>query len=278
MKASEHIIEVGESDFQYQVLAFSNQTPVVVDFWAEWCAPCKLLGPTLEKLAVEGAGAFRLAKVDVDANPSLAMQFDVRGIPAVKAIRGGQVIAEFTGARSEADVRDFLLALAPNPGSLTLDKGSSLLTKGEWNGAGKAFSEVLATSPDDAQALLGLAKSQLAQGNAFQALPILRAFPASKEYSSAEQLVPLAQAMADADAGSSQDESDNLHNAYQHTLRLVSLGNIPSAIDGMLDILRQDKGYRNGLARKLIVGMLHLLGEENSQTKAYRSELSSILF
>ena len=278
MKPSEHIVEVSESDFQYQVLAFSNQTPVVVDFWAEWCAPCKLLGPTLEKLAKEGAGSFRLAKVDVDENPSLAMQFEVRGIPAVKAFRNGQVIAEFSGARSEPDVRNFLLALAPNPGSLALDKGSSLLAGSEWDRASQVFSEVLKTNPDNAQALLGLAKSQLAQGNALQALPVLREFPASKEYSTAEQLIPLAQAMADADTESAHDESDDLHNAYQHALRLVSLGNIPSAIDGMLDILRQDKGYRNGLARKLTVGMMHLLGEENSQTKRYRSELSSLLF
>jgi putative thioredoxin len=278
MKPSAHIVTVNENDFQYEVLAFSNQTPVVVDFWAEWCGPCKLLSPTLEKLADEGAGSFRLAKVDVDANPNLAIQFQVKGIPAVKAFRDGQVVAEFVGARSESDVREFLRGLAPNPGDLAIEKGNSLLALGNWGQAGKAFAEVLGSNPDNGQALLGLAKSHIAQGNALLALPILREFPASKEYSIAEQLLPLADALIDIEESADPAEIDDLLAAYQHSLKLVSLGNIPSAVDGMLDILRQDKSYLNGEVRKVIVGMLHLLGEENAQTKSFRSELASLLF
>jgi len=278
MKSSAHIVNVNEADFQFEVVAFSNQTPVVVDFWAEWCGPCKLLSPILEKLAEEGGGSFRLAKVDVDANPNLAIQFQVKGIPSVKAFRDGQVIAEFSGARSEKDVREFLRGLTPNPGDLAISKGNSLLALGNWGQAGEAFAEVLGASPDNGQALIGLAKSHIAQGNASLALPILREFPASKEYSLSEQLLPLAEVLIEFKENVSPDGDDDLLAAYQHSLRLVSLGNIPSAIDGMLDILRQNKNYLEGEARRVIVGMLHLLGEENPQTKTFRSELASLLF
>jgi putative thioredoxin len=278
MSASGHIVEVNEGDFQYEVLAYSNQTPVVVDFWAEWCQPCKLLSPILEKLAQEGRGAFRLAKVDVDANPNLTIQYQVQGIPAVKAFRNGAVVAEFSGARSEPEVRDFLRKLAPGPGDLALDKGISLLAGGNWDQAAQAFGTVLNSSPDNAAALLGLAKSHLAQGKLMEALPILRAFPASKEYSVAEQLIPLAEALDEIQHADAGDPDDEWFAAYQQSLRLVDRGNLPAAIDGLLDILRANKHYRKGEIRKLIVALLHVLGEDNPQTKEYRTELASLLF
>ena len=277
MSSSPHIIDVGDNDFQYEVIAYSNQTPVVVDFWAEWCGPCKMLSPILEKLAEEADGSFRLAKVDVDANPNLTMQYQVQGIPAVKAFRGGQIVSEFAGAQPEPQVRDFLRALAPGPGDLALDKAHSLLAGGDWAQAAQVFGEVLNSKPDDASALLGLAKSQLAQGEAQNALPILREFPVSKEFATAEQLLPLAEALVAAKE-SSAAASDELRPAYERTLALVTKGNLHAAIDGMLDILRADKGYLDGRAREIIVGMLHLLGDDHPDTRAYRNELSALLF
>lgn len=277
---SSHIINVNETDFQAEVLLHSNQRPVLVDFWAEWCVPCQTLDPILEKLAREGNGAFRLAKLDVDANPKVANDYGVRGIPSVKAFRNGQIVAEFSGLRPEPQVREFISALAPATCDIAVGRADSLLAAKKWVEGEEIYREVLGENPDHPGGLLGLARSLLAQGAASQALPILRAFPVSKEYTRAEQLIPLAQAMADLEsretAGESQD--DDLATQYTSALRLANRGQLFAAMDGLLDILHQNKKYRVGEIRHLMLGLLALLGDENTQARAYRSELTSLLF
>ena len=280
MQPSQHVINVSEADFQYEVLSHSSQQAVVVDFWAEWCTPCRTLGPILEKLAEEAAGTFRLAKLDVDANSKIAMDYGVRGIPAVKAFRNGQVVAEFSGLRSEEQIRTFLNSLIATPNDLTVGKANSLLTSEKWQEAEQHFREVLDNNPDHPGALLGLAKCLLAQGEPTSALPILLEFPVSKEYSTAEQLIPLAQAMADKEDSSEKEIADeNPHKAlYENALRLAGRGQIAAALDGLLEILRQDKNYRKGQGRKVAVGLLHLLGENNPLAREYHTELASLIF
>ena len=277
MMASDHIISVTEADFEYEVIAYSKQMPVVVDFWAEWCGPCKTLGPILERLAQEANGAFRLAKVDVDANPNLALRFSVRSIPNVKAFQDGQVVAEFVGMQPEARVREFIRKLAPSEHDLTLEKAQGLLEMGEWREAEAAFRRFLAKTPENPIGLLGLARSLLLLRKIKEAHLILRNFPASKEYHAAETMNPLANALTRLQEAPSFSD-DPLEAAYLNALRLVSLGNFEAAMDGMLDVLRQDKHYRNGDVRKVLLGMFEMLGEESPLTRQYRSELASVLF
>jgi putative thioredoxin len=276
MMTSDFIVDVNEQDFEYEVIAYSQNTPVVVDFWAPWCIPCKTLGPQLEGLAEEAKGGFRLARVNVDDNPNLAIRFGVRSIPAVKAFQSGQVVTEFTGAQPEARVREFIRNLAPSAADLLLEKAASLTLLHQWAPAEQTYRQILEESAAQPAALLGLAKVIVAQGRTDEALQILEHFPASKEYGTAQLVLPLAIAMADLKRSAADD--DDASASYWNALRLASRGNIPSALDGLLDILRQDKAFRGGQARKVYLGLLELLGENDPQTRQYRADLASVLF
>lgn len=275
---SDFIVNVTESDFEYQVLAYSQNVPVVVDFWAEWCVPCRTLGPVLERLAEEGQGSFRLAKVNVDDNPNLAMRYAVRSIPIVKAFRHGKVIAEFIGLQPEQRVRDFVRAIAPSESDLLLEKSFSLLDSGQIQQAEDTFRQVLEKTENHPRALLGLARCLLLQGQGQESFAILMNFPASREYQSAEMLLPLSQALLDQEKGKKFETEKPQDAVYNNAIRLVKHQQIEAAMDGLLDILREDKHYRSGLAREMIVALLESLGENNPTTRQYRNELASVLF
>jgi len=278
MMASDFIVDVSEADFEYEVLAYSQKVPVVVDFWAEWCSPCRTLGPMLEKLAKEAQGNFRLAKVNVDNNPSLALRYAVHSIPSVKAFRHENMVAEFVGIQPEPRLREFLKSIAPSQSDLTLEKGLSLIEAGQAPEAEDAFRQVLELSQGKPAALLGLAKSLLLQGRSNESLAILIDFPTSKEYHTAEILRPLAEALAQFKTGEYNSFDTPLDAALNNAMRLIKLGNMEAAMDGLLDILREDKNYRDGEVRQIMVAALELLGDGNPVSRQYRKELSSVLF
>ncbi len=274
---SDHIVRVTELDFEYQVIEYSRQSPVVVDFWAEWCTPCKTLGPLLERLAEEGRGVFRLATVDVDANPNLALRFGIRSIPAVKAFRDGEVASEFVGALPEPRLREFLRALAPSQTDLLLEKGQSQVAAQNWAEAEKSFHQFLEKTPAFPPALLGLLRCQVMQGRLDEAARTLAGFPPSKDFIAAEAMRPLVEALGRTKSSPLLSENP-LEAAFQNALRLVLHGNLPAAMDGLLDILRQDKQYRGGEARRVLLGLFSALGEESELVRPYRAELAMILF
>lgn len=278
MTTPDFIVDVTESDFEYEVLSYSQNKPVVVDFWATWCRPCKTLSPILEQLATEAHGGFRLARVDVDNNPNLALRFSVRSIPTVKAFSEGRVVGEFAGLQPENRVREFISKiLPPSPASLAIEKADSFAGQHQWKEAEKIYRSVLETNPEMPIALLGLAKSQLGQGDGHEAHYILRNFPASHLYSISEILLKYSNVLIDHEEGKLHLETD-LDVAYNNCIRLAKRGNIPASIDGLLDILRQDKHYRDDKARQTILALLELLGETDPQTRYYRTELASVLF
>jgi putative thioredoxin len=275
---SDHISEVDESSFEPEVLLRSHEVPVVVDFWAAWCGPCRTLGPLLERLTVEAGGAFRLAKVDVDANPNLAARYGVRGIPAVKGFRGGVVVSEFVGAQPEALVRRFLQNLAPSAESIALERARSLLSTRHWPEAEQAFRALLREEENSPAAALGLIKSLLMQGRGQEAKGLLDRFPSGTEWVEAEKLRPLAEALALAETSSGSLPDAPLEAAYIRAASLIARGNLPAAMDGLMDILRQDKHYRKDSPRQVLLGLFMLLGDEDPLTRQYRDELASTLF
>jgi len=140
---SEFIINVSELNFEYEVVSYSMNTPVIVDFWAEWCQPCKTLTPVLEQVVLEAAGSIRMAKVNIDQNPNLALQYGVRSIPTVKAFVQGAVVLEFVGVQPPNRVRSFIEQLSPpSPIDLAVEKASSLLINGNWTDAESIFCEM----------------------------------------------------------------------------------------------------------------------------------------
>ena len=277
MMASDFIVNATEADFEYLVLRYSQEIPVIVDFWAEWCAPCRVIGPILEKLTEEAQGSFRLAKVNVDENPNLATRYQVRSIPAVKVFRDHRIVAEFTGVRPEQQLREFLRGVVPSPSDLALEKGLSLLQSHKPKEAEFSFRQVLEKTPDNPPALLGLCRSLLYQRKSQECLAILKKFPASREFNSAETLSPLAEALLNPQQ-EILDDGNPLDASFSNAIRLIQRENFEAAMDGLLDILRQDKRYRNGQAHKLVLAILELTGDDDPITREYRSELASVLF
>jgi putative thioredoxin len=275
---SENIITVNESDFEYEVIAYSQNTPVVVDFWADWCRPCKTLSPLLERLAEESNGAFRLAKVDADVNPNLVLHWKVRTLPTVAAFSEGNMVANFVGLQPVERIREFInQILPPSPANLLVEKGDSLLASEKLEQANEAYNQALALDKQSPGALLGLMKIALRQGKPKEAFQILRVFPACREYNEAERLLPLISALEDLQNGKLLHETD-LDTAFENSLRLALRGNLLASLDGMMDILRQDKHYRKDRARLVALAMLELFDQQGTLTLQYRKELTTILF
>jgi putative thioredoxin len=276
-----NIIDVTEATFEQDVIQKSYEVPVVVDFWAAWCGPCRMLGPILERLAAEPGSNFVLAKLDVDSNPNISMQFRVQGIPAVKAFKDGQVVNEFVGAQPEPRVRDFLCQIAPNESELSLEMANKLLAGRKWQQAEERFSQLLAENGPSPEARLGLAKALIGQGKAAQANSILEellSVPA--QMGPAEKLLPLVDylKMVEGRDSDANLEMTPVEAQYRQTARLFGQGKLAPALDGLLDVLRHNKDYRKGKVREVMLGIFEFLGSADPLTNPYRQEMASILF
>jgi putative thioredoxin len=276
--SSPYIVEVSEATFATDVLAQSNQVPVVVDFWAPWCSPCHTLGPLLERLTAEARGAFILAKLNVDDSPQLSASYAVQGIPAVKAFREGKVVDEFVGAQPEARVREFLKKVAPTTADRKLTEAHSLLATRHWAEAEAAFRAVLADQPDHAAAALGRLKSLLALGHGCEADDLVAVFPRGDATPAAEKLAPLGRLLCEVEGADAPLAENDLEALYFQSARLLARGQFEAGMDGLLDVLRQNKRYRKGEPRQVMVALFELLGDDDPATRDYRNELASVLF
>jgi putative thioredoxin len=276
MSDKSYVIEVNEAAFQREVVERSKQTPVLVDFWAPWCAPCRTLSPILERVAADSDGAFILAKVNTDENQNLAIQFNVRGIPAVKMFRNGRVVDEFVGVKPEREVRDFVKAFAPSPIDRRLIEAQSLAYGQRWDEAASAYRAILAEKPGHPQAALELGRMFLTAGQGAGAESALREVPpSSAEYNAAEALLPLAALMTYAQ--SSNGSIEGLDALYRDAGKLILEHRIPDAIDMLLTLLRKNRNYRDGEARRAVLALFEYLGDDPA-VKDYRRQLASVLF
>jgi putative thioredoxin len=282
MAELDNIIDVSEETFDMEVVERSFEVPVVVDFWAPWCGPCRMLGPILERLAADPNLDFILAKVNVDNNPRISMQFQVQGIPAVKAFLNGEVVAEFTGALPEARVRQFIEKLIPSEVDDAFNEAKSLLATHHWAEAEAFLTELIEEYPTYPGAGLQLARALLAQGKGCDAIEYLENSTDGPALLQAQRLLPLAnflcRASSDDEDGVDPDELEPIEMQYRQAARLLQRSNFEAAMDGLIDVLRQNKRYRKSEPRNVMLAIFELLGDSDTLTLSYRNELASVLF
>jgi putative thioredoxin len=260
--------------------------PVVVDFWAAWCGPCRVLGPLLEKLATEFNGAFILAKVDVDRNPKLAMQYQIQGIPAVKAFYNGKVAGEFTGAQPEPQVRDFIKTLVPSAADLLARQAFEWELSNQLAMAVLNYNEALKEQPDHYPAMVGLGRTLLKQGEIDKGLAVLKRIPeGAPEKTVAKALVATAQFRREAAGHQEADlrakleiDPNDMDTRYTLACLLAAEQRFEEALDEFLAVLRRDRKYRDDGARKAILALFTTMGDENPLTLTYRRKLANALF
>jgi len=272
-----NIIDVNEETYEFEVVNYSSQKPVVVDLWAPWCIPCRVQSQILVQLAQEGDGEFRLARINVDEQTRLAERLKVTNVPAIKAFVDGRVVAEYMGVLSEKNLRLFVDRIMPRAGSLLLVKGNSLMLLGEFEEAEAALELYVIESHGDPAGLLAYARVMLYQGKGRSAMEILQHFPVSQESTLSTVLLPVAKAYTDPEL--EKIVLDNpLESAFRNAIRLAKRGKILIALDGLLGILKKDKNFRNGQAKTVYLGLLEVLSDAHPNVRQYRSDLSTALF
>ena len=284
MDQQAYAFNVSEHDFQERVMLRSQQVPVLVDFWAEWCGPCKTLGPLLERLAEEFGGAFELAKVDVDANQQLAAMFRIQSIPTCFLFVGGQPVDGFQGAQTESAVRALLERAGIVADFDPLELATSALNAGDAAAAEQLYLEILADNPMDGPALLGLARAQLNLGRTDDATATLeRIGPNEPEREAAERLKGVIGFSADAgDLAAllklTEAEPRNPAGWYGLGATYATRGEFEAGYEAFLKVVTLDRGFREDAGRRALLSLFDLSDPEDPTVIAYRRRLASLLF
>ena len=280
--------------FMADVIDASMDAPVVVDFWAPWCGPCKQLGPILEKVVRAANGAVRLVKIDIDQHPEIAQQLRVQSIPAVFAFADGRPVDAFQGALPESQVKAFIDKLAKSAGTAVaspldeaLEQAAERLAAKDFGTAASIYAQVVQHAPDNGAGIAGLARALLGQGEVDRAREVFATLPeearGSAEAEAAASALALAEKTADAgDRGEllarlEADPGD--HQArFDLALALHAEGRSEEAIDALVEIVRRAREWNDQAARKQLLELFEALGPTDPVTVAGRRKLSAVLF
>ena len=284
------ITDGSDAGFMTDVVEASKSVPVLVDFWATWCGPCRQLTPALEKAVRARAGAIRLVKIDVDKNPAYAGQLQVQSIPTVYAFVDGRPVDRFTGALPDSQLNAFIDKLTGGEGVNSdvvelLSLGEESLGLEDFGGAAQAFAHVLSIEPDNQKAIAGMARVYLAGGDEEQARQTLAMAPPESTDPAIQgvraQLALLAQApeggTADLEAAVAANPTDH-QTRYDLSLAQAASGNLKGAVDSLLHIVQADRDWNDQAARKQLLVVFEAAGAMSDVAKDGRRRLSSILF
>jgi putative thioredoxin len=281
--------EARDATFRSDVLVPSMQQPVLVDFWAPWCGPCKQLGPALERAVAAAGGRVQLVKMNIDEQPQIAQQLGIKSVPAVIAFQRGQPVDGFVGALPEGQIIDFLERLIGPVGSESeaLAAAEEAIAQGDFSTAAEISEQLVAASPDDAKAVSIFLRAMLGLGEAdraaavFDALPEeLRTDPALKQVAVALELASQASAVGAVHELQTRVERDpHDHQArFDLALALNGQGDRSAAADLLLDIVKRDREWNEDAARKQLLQFFDVWGPIDPATKSARRKLSSMLF
>ncbi len=280
--------EGSDASFMADVVEASRTQPVIVDFWAPWCGPCRQLTPALEKAVAAAKGAVKLVKINIDENPAVAGQLRVQSIPTVYAFQNGQPVDAFQGALPDSQVKAFIDRLtgpaAPSDTDEMLAMARESLELGDMGGAAQAYAAVLQAEPDHVGAIAGLARCYLAGGDAERAAEIAAMAPADAKDADLQGVRAALSLAADATSETAGLERRLGADAGDHEARfelakaLAAKGDLAAAVDHLLLIIEKDRGWNDEAARKHLLTVFEAAPPGSDVAKSGRRRLSSLLF